>query len=152
MDVIEAIATRFSCRAFLEKPVAESMVRDILVRAARAPSGGNLQPWCVHVLAGKKLAALTALIKPRSGELPQGEGTAHNVYPPNLTEPYRTRRFVVGELLYDSVGISAGIELAVCDSWAIISNFSARQWDYSFQLIVAWARYNGLISECTFTQ
>jgi nitroreductase len=108
MDVIEAIATRFSCRAFLDKPVAESMVRDILVRAARAPSGGNLQPWCVHVLAGKKLAALKALIKPRSGELPQGEGTAHKVYPPKLTEPYRTRRFVVGELLYDSVGISRG--------------------------------------------
>ena len=54
MDVAEAVATRYSCRAFLpDKPVPESVVRDILQRAARAPSGGNLQPWIVHALAGE---------------------------------------------------------------------------------------------------
>jgi len=105
MDVIDAIDARFSCRAFFDKPVAESVVRDILSRAARAPSGGNLQPWRVYSLAGATLAELKALIKPRTGELPHGEGTAHNIYPPNLTEPYRTRRYLVGELLYDSLKI-----------------------------------------------
>jgi nitroreductase len=38
MDVREAVATRFSCRAFLPTPVPLAVVRDILERAARAPS------------------------------------------------------------------------------------------------------------------
>ena len=54
MDVREAIASRFSCRGFLPIPVPLATVRDILDRAARSPSGGNLQPWCVHALAGAR--------------------------------------------------------------------------------------------------
>jgi len=42
MDVREAIATRYSCRAFFPTPIALDVVRDILARAAQAPSGGNL--------------------------------------------------------------------------------------------------------------
>src|SRR5271166_5326303 len=105
MDVRDAVATRFSCRAFVDKPVAESIVRDILERAARAPSGGNLQPWRVHVLAGARREALRASIRPRFNELPHGEGAEYDVYPKGLTEPYRTRRFTVGELLYRSIAI-----------------------------------------------
>ena len=49
MDVRDAIATRYSCRAFLPTPVPLDTVRDILDRAARAPSGGNLQPgWSMR--------------------------------------------------------------------------------------------------------
>src|SRR4026209_1183602 len=60
MDVRDAIATRYSGRAFLPTPVPIDIVRDILDRAARAPSGGNLQPWLVHALAGEPLEALKA--------------------------------------------------------------------------------------------
>src|SRR5258705_7921330 len=52
MDVRDAVATRFSCRAFLSTPVPLAVVRDILERAGRAPSGGNLQPWRVDALSG----------------------------------------------------------------------------------------------------
>src|SRR4051812_21989793 len=74
MDVGEAVESRFSCRAFLDAPVAEATVRDILARAARTPSGGNVQPWHVHVLAGAPLAALKASIAARPELLPYGEG------------------------------------------------------------------------------
>jgi nitroreductase len=47
MDVFEAVASRYSCRAFLPKPVPQDIVRDILERAARAPSAGNMQAWRV---------------------------------------------------------------------------------------------------------
>ena len=80
-------------------------VRAILEGAARAPSGGNLQPWRVHALAGERLEALKANIRGRPDELPRGEGAEYDIYPPDLKEPFRTRRFQVGELLYRSLGV-----------------------------------------------
>lgn len=106
MDVREAVETRFSCRAFLDTPVPEATVREILERAARAPSGGNLQPWHVYALAGAPLAELKRLVAPRAVETPRGEGAEYHVYPPDLTEPYETRRRTVGELLYRSIGVT----------------------------------------------
>ena len=70
MDVFDAVASRYSCRAFLPTPVPETPVRDILDRAARAPSGGNLQPWRVYALAGEKLEQLKALVRARPELLP----------------------------------------------------------------------------------
>ena len=54
MDIFEAVSSRYSCRAFLPKPVPEKTVRDIVERAARAPSAGNLQPWRIYAVAGKR--------------------------------------------------------------------------------------------------
>ncbi len=105
MDVREAVASRFSCRAFLPTPVPLAVVRDILDRAARAPSGGNLQPWRVDVLAGEPLEALKARLRARDGELPHGEGVEYAIYPAPLKEPYYARRAEVGKLLYAALGI-----------------------------------------------
>ncbi|MBI2713670.1 MAG: nitroreductase [Rhizobiales bacterium] len=105
MDVREAVATRFSCRAFLPTPISEATVRDILERAAHAPSGGNLQPWRVHALAGNKLEQLKALVRARPELLPRGEGTEYDIYPRDLKEPYETRRHQVGAALYRSIGV-----------------------------------------------
>ena len=101
MDVSEAIAARVSIRAFKPDPVPQAVVADILVRAAQAPSGGNLQPWRVYALAGQPLADFKALVAAN----PFGEQSEYDVYPPNLWEPFRTRRFQNGEDLYASIGI-----------------------------------------------
>lgn len=106
MDVRDAVATRYSCRAFLPTPISLPLVRDLLDRAARAPSGGNLQPWRVDALAGPRLEALKSLIRPRHGELPGGEGAEVAVYPSPLNDPYRARRFEVGAALYRALGIA----------------------------------------------
>jgi nitroreductase len=106
MDVRDAVAGRYSCRAFLPTPVPQAIVREILDRAARAPSGGNLQAWRVYALAGGRVEALKAELAPRMGELPKGEGGEYQIFPSNLKEPYRTRRFAVGELLYRSIGVA----------------------------------------------
>ena len=106
MDVRDAVETRYSCRAFLPTPVPIETVKEILSCAARAPSGGNLQPWLVHVLAGERLEALKNQLRPRfAKELPRGEGAEYQVYPSDLKEPYYTRRACVGEQLYASIGI-----------------------------------------------
>src|SRR5947209_5274428 len=90
MDVLDAVASRYSCRAFLPTPVPEKIVREIVERAARAPSAGNMQPWRVYAIAGQCVEELKALLAPRmANELPKGEGTDYTIYPEPLTEPYR---------------------------------------------------------------
>lgn len=107
MDVLEAVASRYSCRAFLPTLVPEKVVREIVERAARAPSAGNMQPWRVYALAGQRIEELKALLAPRmAADLPKGEGTDYTIYPDPLAEPYRSRRFTVGELLYRSINVS----------------------------------------------
>lgn len=106
MDVRDAVATRYSCRAFLPRPVPEAIVRDILEQASRAPSGGNLQPWHVVALAGAPLEALKARIRSQPERQPQGEGAEYDVYPKTLGEPYKTRSFKVGALLYEAIGVT----------------------------------------------
>lgn len=105
MHVREAVASRYSCRAFLCTPVPEAVVREILGEAARAPSGGNVQPWRVHALAGKRLDALRRNIAARPDELPFGEGAEYAVFPRPLKDPYESRRRAVGEQLYRAIGV-----------------------------------------------
>jgi nitroreductase len=105
MHVRDAVASRFSCRAFLPTPVPLATVRGILDRASRAPSGGNLQPWRVHALAGEPLEALKARIRPHAQANPRGEGNEYQVYPDPLKEPYFGRRHDVGAQLYEAIAI-----------------------------------------------
>jgi nitroreductase len=105
MDVLEAVDSRYSCRAFLPTPVPEKIVRDILERAGRAPSGGNVQPWRVHALSGAKLNELRTIVRARFNELPYIEGPEYDIYPRNLKEPYETRRRRAGVMLYQSIGV-----------------------------------------------
>ena len=104
MTVTEALKQRISTRAFLPKPVPEALVREILDVARWSPSGGNLQPWKLIALAGAPQAAVVALAKNYPGMFPAEEGD-RPVYPPNLWEPYRSRRFKVGEDMYALLGI-----------------------------------------------
>jgi nitroreductase len=105
MHVRDAVASRYSCRAFLPTPVPEQTVRDILELAARAPSGGNVQPWRVHALAGETLSELKAQVR-RPELLPYGEGAEYDIYPPAMKEPYSARRAQVGAALYTSIGVT----------------------------------------------
>lgn len=52
--VDEAITSRHSVRAFLDTPVPQQIIKDILTVASRAPSGTNTQPWKVYVVTGQK--------------------------------------------------------------------------------------------------
>jgi nitroreductase len=103
MTVTEAVERRISVRAFKPDPVPGALVREILEIAKRAPSGGNLQPWRVHALAGEPLAELKALAGAKMAA--GGEEPEYDVYPANLWEPFRTRRFQCGEDLYASIDI-----------------------------------------------
>jgi nitroreductase len=106
MSVTDAVRGRFSARAFTERSVDAQLLRRILKTASQSPSGGNLQPWHIDVLGGETLVAFKALIRERMRTTPQGEGPGYEIYPKDLFEPYRSRRWKCGEDMYATMGIA----------------------------------------------
>jgi nitroreductase len=100
MDVSEAVAARSSIRAFLDTPVSDRLIAELLTKASRAPSGGNLQPWRIFVINGDATARFLSHLATTDLEAP-----AYDMYPPKLKEPYRSSRFKVGEDMYALLGI-----------------------------------------------
>ncbi len=105
MNVGDAIKTRTSIRAYLDKPVSEERLRALLDIARWAPSGGNLQPWRVHVVMGAGRDRLVETVKQAIAENPFANESELSIYPEKLGEPWRTRRFEVGEEMYALLGI-----------------------------------------------
>ena len=106
MNVTEAVQTRRSVRAFLDKPVERDMLTRILETAQRSPSGGNTQPWHGIVLTGEPMQALFARI---AQDLPKGReafAPEYHVYPPELDGAYEQRRRGVGEDMYGALQIA----------------------------------------------
>lgn len=111
MTVSEAVAARRSVRGYLDREVPPATLRALAVKAARAATGGNLQPWHVDIVAGDAMRRLKEVMAERlgSGEL---ERAAYDVYPRELGAPYRDRRFQVGEAMYGHIGIPRGDKAA----------------------------------------
>jgi nitroreductase len=106
MQVSEAVLSRFTCRAFLPQPVARADLEAILELASRSPSGGNLQPWRVWALSGAPLASLQAEVKRKLGEGEFAElPPEYLLYPTVPKEPYASRRFDSGELMYAALAV-----------------------------------------------
>jgi len=112
MHVADAIASRRSIRDFLPTPVPGDVIRRVLAAAARSPSGGNLQPWHIDVIAGEPMERLKALMRERVMEAPRGETTEYDIYPKDLVSPYRERRYQVGEDMYALMGIARDDKVA----------------------------------------
>jgi nitroreductase len=105
MDVREALIKRVSVRVFKPDPVPLASVRAILDVARYAPSGGNLQPWRVIVVAGAARQAVIDVVAQAMARGGGGEEGERPVYPENLWEPFRSRRYKVGEDMYALLGI-----------------------------------------------
>lgn len=110
--VTDAILARISTRAYLDQPVEKEVLETLLTTAQRAPSGGNTQAWRTIVVTGDARQAVTDLAATVLMENPRGEPTDRPIYPADLAEPYRTRRFRVGEMMYDTLGIAREDKLA----------------------------------------
>jgi len=103
-SVTEALNTRITVRDFLDTPVPDDVLKTVLTTALRSPSGGNLQPWTVHVLRGAPLQALKddGIKRLQSGEQ---QTPTHPAYPSPLWEPMRSWRYKLGEDMYALLGI-----------------------------------------------
>lgn len=105
ISVTEALLGRRSTRAFLDRPVAMEVVRDIIETARRTPSGGNLQPWKLAAMTGEDLKQLKASVRESFARNPKGEGSEYPIYPNPLKETYDERRRKCGEDMYAAIGI-----------------------------------------------
>ncbi len=101
MDVTEAVTIRKSTRAFLDTPVDDETLRQLLSTASRAPSGGNVQPWVIYAVTGNSMPNLLEHLDAS----PPVEEPGYDIYPPKLWEPYRTNRYALGEAMYETIGI-----------------------------------------------
>ncbi|MBM3481654.1 MAG: nitroreductase [Alphaproteobacteria bacterium] len=105
--VDRAIATRRSLRAFLPEAPPRELVEHLLLLAARAPSGTNMQPWRVHVATGATRDRLVAAVQAAHDAGP-GDDPPWRYYPESFFEPYLSRRRKVGWDLYALLGIGKG--------------------------------------------
>ena len=104
MNVNEALKSRKSVRAFLDREVSTGQVTAILESARWAASGTNAQPWEVVVLSGESKAALCREIGELFDAGIRGK-MEYNYYPVDWKEPFKARRVACGMALYSALGI-----------------------------------------------
>lgn len=103
METINAIKTRQSIRAYLDKPVSKETLEALFEVAKFSPSSVNSQPWKVAIVQGKSLENLSSAIIKVADEKPR-----HDIhyYPDRWFEPYLGRRRACGLALYSALNIS----------------------------------------------
>ena len=99
--VSDAIATRRSVRAFVDKPVSLDTVRGVLERARMAPSGCNFQPWEATVLTGEPLKRLQARLLASQPDNPM----EYDFSAPGAVPHYQQRLVDLGAAMYSAMGI-----------------------------------------------
>jgi nitroreductase len=107
--VDEAIRTRKSVRSFLPTPVDRATVEELLALASRSPSGSNIQPWRVRVIAGDVKDRLTkAILDAVAREGFEPYQREWNYYPVRWREPFLGRRRKIGWDMYSLLGVGKG--------------------------------------------
>jgi nitroreductase len=102
MTVSEAVASRRSIRAFLDRPVPVEVLCRVMDKARLAPSGCNFQPWEAAILAGEPLRALQAKMR----QAPPQDPIEYHIQPPGITSAYQARLRESGARQYEAMGIS----------------------------------------------
>lgn len=103
-EIDKLLDQRRSVRAFLSDPVDHDTLKTILHVARRAPSGGNLQPGCFHVLTGDSLHGLVNQLVEANNQ--QRDPVAqYSYFPGKMSRKLRNRQFAAGYALYNALGI-----------------------------------------------
>lgn len=122
MNVSDALISRKSVRAFLDKPVSHDDIHKILQFARQSPSGTNTQPWKVAVVTGNTKQKLdNAMIEAfRSGT---EKVLDYNYYPSSLPSEMKRRRLACGLQMYQTLGITRQEPEKRIEQW--VHNYSA---------------------------
>jgi nitroreductase len=108
VDIIEAIKTRRSIRAFKPDPIPKKVLKELLDVCRWAPSGGNTQPWHCAVLGGKKLKQVTARLEEKARTSWDGENYTdmkpdlprRDSYPASLMPRQQSLRVITDAIRY----------------------------------------------------
>lgn len=113
----EALRARRSVRAFRPDPVPYEVVAELLTAASRAPSGTNIQPWKVHVVAGEVRRRLEAEVLAHRESRP-ADTSAEFPRIAKRKEPYVSRMRTLGKAMYTLLGVPRGDEAASWAQWS----------------------------------
>ena len=102
MDVLEAIKSRYSVRAFKSDPVPKKVLEELLSVSLRAPSWANTQTWELAVAGGDVMKDLKETMASRA--FAQDE-RGPDIPRPEWPSPYKERRRENGLQLYELLGI-----------------------------------------------
>jgi len=106
----ELLGERYSCRAFLPKPVPREVIEHVLTAAQRTASWCNSQPWQVLIASGEAKERFRKLIY---AEAASGAEDGHDFPPPReYRGVYLERRRESGFQLYNTLGIARGDKAA----------------------------------------
>jgi len=129
MELLEAIKSRKSVRAFKPEPVSTETLKEILTIATRAPSSVNSQPWEFFIVKGETLDKLK---RKCVEQFRQGIKPGPDVPLPDkekgdmgLQGIYRKRSVILGVTILKLLGIAKGDQEAMMDYVASMYRF----WD-----------------------
>ncbi len=99
MDIVTAVRTRKSVRAYKPAPVSAEVLQEILEHAVQAPSAMNTQPWEFTVVAGKPLAEM------RRENVERLMAVDKDVLVFNYTGIYRERQVTLAKQIFQLMDI-----------------------------------------------
>jgi nitroreductase len=114
--VDDALRARRSVRAFKPDPVPFALVAEVLTLASLAPSGTNIQPWKVHVVAGEVRKRLEREVLAHRETQPPDD-RAEFPRQSKRKEPYVGRMRKLGKDMYGLIGIPKGDQAAGWAQW-----------------------------------
>ena len=101
MNVTEAVTTRRSIRAFLDKPVDLETLTRVMDKARWAASGCNYQPWEASIVTGQPLKDLQAKILANGPQAAEYDWAA-----PGQEDAYKERLNAVSAGMFGAMGIA----------------------------------------------
>jgi nitroreductase len=117
MDVLEAVTSRYTCRAFKPDPVDRDILLKIIENATHSPSWANTQPWEVYIAGGEVLESIRkGYMESFRSDVPTDPNIPFmSEWPPQHQE----RMNELGIKLYKHIGISKGDKEAIEASWKL---------------------------------
>ncbi|HTP61151.1 MAG TPA: nitroreductase [Burkholderiales bacterium] len=101
----QLLAGRYSCRAFLPRPVERATIEKILELAQRTPSWCNAQPWQAHITSGAATERLRAGL---FAHVQAHAAAPEYPFPREYRGAHLARRRECGFQLYEAVGVARG--------------------------------------------
>jgi len=121
MTVTEALKKRKTTRGYLDKPVPQEIIKEVVDLARLAPSNSNTQPWHIAVVSGNTRNEMEAEIMKG---LKEGTLKPNSAFPPGgvgLLGKYKERQYDCAFKYYDSMGVTredkAGRQKLLVKNW-----------------------------------
>ena len=117
MDVLDALNSRFTCRAFKSDPVNSETVLKIIENATHSPSWANTQPWELYIAGGDVLESIRkGYMESFKGDVPTDPDIP---FMSDWQVQHHERMKELGIKLYKHLGISKGDREAINASWKL---------------------------------